>query len=467
MSRDQGTVSASPTKDFFVKMLVRDIDLPDAILDLLDNCIDGAIRATKAKADSPERYAGFWAKLVFANGKFSIEDNCGGIKPELADHAFMMGRPDLERDSDIPTVGMYGIGMKRALFKMGRSSRVISQTDEETFVVRISPDWLVDAANWDLPYEAIQAQFEENGTLIEIEELYPGVQKEFFGEGARYFLDELKKAIATHYCFIAHKGFEFFLNGEKIEPWPLTVLFDTDEGQGIHPYVYEGEFEQVKVFLVVGFAGPTPTEDEVEENLEQPRRSSEDAGWTIICNDRVVVYKDKTRLTGWGVGGVPAYHTQFITISGVVEFKSNHAESLPITTTKRGIDAASDLFLRVRDYMMEGMKLFTNHTNVWKKQKIEESDLFQRAKSYDVREVSKLVPEGSWKQVRGGEKERKYMPSLPKPKQTDDIRQIKFNRPSKDVRIVSKFLFEDPAVRPSEVGAECFDTVLRLAKKER
>ena len=61
-----------------------------------------------------------------------------------------------------------------------------------------------------------------------------------------------------------------------------------------------------------------------------------DAGWTIICNDRAVLYCDRTELTGWGDAGVPRYHTQFIAISGIVEFQSNDAAKLPTTTTKRG-----------------------------------------------------------------------------------------------------------------------------------
>lgn len=35
------SINASPTKNFFVEMLTRDIDLKDAILDLLDNCFAG------------------------------------------------------------------------------------------------------------------------------------------------------------------------------------------------------------------------------------------------------------------------------------------------------------------------------------------------------------------------------------------------------------------------------------------
>lgn len=465
MSRQDGTVSAAPTKDFFVKMLVRDIDLMDAILDLLDNCIDGAIRVTREQVDQPNRYRDFWAKIDFRDGKFIIADNCGGIDPELADHAFMMGRPNLDRDNDIPTVGMYGIGMKRALFKMGRNSSVISKTTEEAFKVTISPDWLDSANDWSLPYEIVADPFQHNGTLIEIGDLYRGVHKELFGDSSEDFIDSLKKAIATHYCFVAHKGFSFFINGERILSVPLTLLFDETPGS-IAPYVYEGSFDDVTVTLAVGFLGQSPSEDEIEENLEQQRRSSEEAGWTIICNDRVVVYKDKTRLTGWGVGRVPAYHTQFITIAGVVEFQSNHADNLPVTTTKRGIDASSDLFLRVKDYMMEGLKLFTNHTNTWKKCKEEESAMFNRAISVDVRSIADKIPRESWSRVRGHDNERKFMPSLPVPDVTDPSRQIRFSRPVRDIKLVGNYVLENPDAQPSEVGGECFDLILRKAKEE-
>src|ERR1700736_3839618 len=41
---DSNRIDAMPTKDFFISMLVRDIDLVDAIADLFDNCVDGARR---------------------------------------------------------------------------------------------------------------------------------------------------------------------------------------------------------------------------------------------------------------------------------------------------------------------------------------------------------------------------------------------------------------------------------------
>ncbi len=109
---------ASPTKQFFVSMLTRDISLADAILDLVDNCLDGALRLAKGDAVN---YARHFVKIELAADHFSIEDNCGGIPRDVAkNYAFKMGRePDDDRDSDTETIGMYGVGMKRALFKMG------------------------------------------------------------------------------------------------------------------------------------------------------------------------------------------------------------------------------------------------------------------------------------------------------------------------------------------------------------
>eukprot|EP01039_Chlorochromonas_danica_P013603 gene13603-15769_t len=118
-------------------MLTRDISLADAILDLVDNCLDGALRlANGADVD----YAQHFVKIELAAGHFSIEDNCGGIPRDVAkNYAFKMGRePDDQRDAESETIGMYGVGMKRAIFKMGREARVRTRYGEDTFEVPIT-----------------------------------------------------------------------------------------------------------------------------------------------------------------------------------------------------------------------------------------------------------------------------------------------------------------------------------------
>src|SRR5690606_35968149 len=138
---------AVPTKQFFVSMLTRDISLADAILDLVDNCLDGALRLADG---SPVDYSKHYVEIVLAAEHFSIKDNCGGIPRDIArNYAFKMGRePDDERDSEDETIGMYGVGMKRAIFKMGRDALVRTRHGDDSYAVPIPPSWL-DAKGWD------------------------------------------------------------------------------------------------------------------------------------------------------------------------------------------------------------------------------------------------------------------------------------------------------------------------------
>ena len=60
-------INAEPTKAFFVDMLTRDIGLEQAVLDLVDNSVDGA----KLLKDSGERpYEGRKVVLEFGKNKF-------------------------------------------------------------------------------------------------------------------------------------------------------------------------------------------------------------------------------------------------------------------------------------------------------------------------------------------------------------------------------------------------------------
>ena len=65
-------LSLAPTKAFFVNMLTKDIELEDAVLDLLDNCVDGALRSVKNQTDHERPYEGYYAELTFSGTGFSI-----------------------------------------------------------------------------------------------------------------------------------------------------------------------------------------------------------------------------------------------------------------------------------------------------------------------------------------------------------------------------------------------------------
>src|ERR1700688_3958157 len=106
-------IDASPTKDFFISMLIKDIGTTRAIIDLVDNCVDGA-RRLRPNGE----YDGLRVDIETDDGHFEIRDNCGGVPVNLArNYAFRFGRPT-EMAATPHSVGQFGVGMKRALFKL-------------------------------------------------------------------------------------------------------------------------------------------------------------------------------------------------------------------------------------------------------------------------------------------------------------------------------------------------------------
>lgn len=460
--------SAAPAKRFFVEMLTRDIELQDAILDLLDNCVDGAMRLNKGrKVNSKRPYEGYSAWIEFDAEKFTITDNCGGIPLTVAEnYAFRMGRPDANRDPELPTVGVYGIGMKRAIFKMGRSASITSQTIAgEGFEVEISSTWLDDDSEWNLPINPVDDALDEPGTIIEVTHLKDGISRLLSNDTD--FRKDLEKSISAYYGYIIEKGFTVYLNKKAIQPIQVALMVSKvgfSKNEGIAPYAYKLELDGISVELAVGIYRDLPSDAEEEDALAG-RPTTERAGWTIICNDRVVMYADKSRITGWGEAGVPSYHTQFVSIAGVVIFKSNDPSSLPITTTKRGIDGNSEIYLGVKEYMREGMKIFTDFTNKWKGSSPERDKLSGDSTSPNAETIASLVPQDRWTTVTKGMGGSRFKPNLPLPKATDPLSQIRFSRKKSDIRIVAQYLFEEPDTPIADVGAQCFDDVLRKALK--
>ncbi|MEG3135508.1 ATP-binding protein [Rouxiella sp. T17] len=462
------TVKASPAKVFFVDMLTRDIELTDAILDLIDNCLDGAMRKTAIvqPADPNKKYAGYEAKITMDRECFTIEDNCGGIPVNVAlNQAFRLGNSSFGDDRTLPTIGVYGIGMKRAMFKMGRHSEVQTKTDEDEYKVIVTPEWLKDDNDWDLPLSYGKHDLQQCGTKIVITKLRDSVSRLL--NDVPVFQSDLINIISHHFAIVITKGFKIFLNGNIINPSLTSLMFDENsfgKANGITPYVYKNETNGVTIELAVGFYRDLSSDEEDESFLES-RNTSEKAGWTIICNDRVVVYADKTRLTGWGESNVPGYHTQFIGIAGVVKFTSNDASLLPVTTTKRGIDGNSELYLAVKDYMRDGLKTFTSFTNKWKSfgNNNTVKSFSNKTVSASSSEISSLIPKTKWKNTTKAFGGQFYKPSLPVPKMETQAKTIKYIVDLKDFNIVAEYLFDNNKVSGNDLGKKTFEMVLREA----
>ena len=354
------TAKAGPQKAFFVRMITRDITLEDSILDLIDNSVDGAWKREGSQptglAESVD-LSKYKISIVLNETEFAISDNCGGMSlDDAAEYAFSFGRRDDEPASNY-SIGVYGIGMKRAVFKLGTQISIESTPLGETgFRVPIDVNaWLTKSTgSWDFDLEEPVKDF-KNGVFISVSQLTPETKEAFASQN---FLPRLRQIIARDYALHLKQGLSIEINGEKIEGWNIAFKSSRNFGPARFNYVYENNGNPVAVEIIGGMAD-IPLDD-----LEPSGRKKGPTpyGWYVICNGRVVLAADKTEISGWGEG-IPKWHQQYAGFIGVVVFSAENASDLPLTTTKRSVDWASGVFQQAKPKIKKISQTWVGYTN--------------------------------------------------------------------------------------------------------
>ncbi|MDY6916513.1 MAG: ATP-binding protein [Chloroflexota bacterium] len=215
------TVSLRPTKELFIDVLTRDISVHDCILDLLDNAVD-----SYTKNGIAERRE---IRLDYGQDGLRLVDNCGGIpKVRFMSEVFRLGSSD--PTSSGPTIGVYGIGLKRSVFKLGRL--IVVETDDGRDYCRLKIDvdqWLSEPDNWEVPLtESSPSRLGGGGlpyTSIEVSKLTRAAKETFTPEFER----RLKETVKIYYSLFIQDGqIGFFLNDEEQTGFELTVKAGAD-----------------------------------------------------------------------------------------------------------------------------------------------------------------------------------------------------------------------------------------------
>lgn len=463
MTSSAREIRGGPTKLFFVSMLTKDISLMDAILDLVDNSIDGAMRSIGANMTDVNSLKGYHCKLTINSTVFEVVDNCGGIPDELLDTAFQLGRPRLEADRNIPTIGMYGIGMKRAIFKISESASVVSKSNTKVASVSYSRSWLNPTNDsWDLQIEEAAAADGDRGFQITSSDLRQEISIQF---GKDDFINNLRYKIGEHFGYLIERGFLIEVNGDAVSPRVAKLMFNPDKK--VLPYDFSATIDGVKIKVTIGFFRQLTREVELEEATESSNDTDlNQSGITVICNDRVIVASDTTALTGWGVGATPKYHPQFRAIAGVISFFSLDATLLPVATTKHDLDQSKEAFQIARNMAMEGIVSCTSFTNRWKGREQETDSLLDRHETKPARSIV-LAEDSTFGSVsRAAPDARKFMPDLPKPENSSRVKRIAFSREASEIKRMADFLLGKPDAKPGDVGIAAWeDALVKMDRK--
>ena len=354
-----GSVDAHPTKDFFIEMLVKDIPLSRAVIDLVDNCVDGAIRLRRdVTSDRP--FDGLWARLEVTQERLRVADNCGGIPVDIArNYAFRFGRPQ-GMQATRHSIGQFGVGMKRAFFKIGTRFRVESTTEDSRFVVEEDVEQWRRHDRWEFGFQELEPNLEsapppdERGTVVEVTGLHETVAKQF---GLENYLTDLSQQLARAHQLSVDKGLSITFNRIPLQLRRLELLHSDVLKPGRRELVFhEHGPSPVRAELYAGVGDSTPWE----------------AGWYVFCNGRMVLEADQTITTGWGETRehtLPKFHNQFARFRGYAFLDSDDAGLLPWNTTKTGVDIDSPLFQNLRLHMIILTRPVINFLNKLKDEK--------------------------------------------------------------------------------------------------
>ena|SRR3989442_606569 len=330
--------SAEVRKQFFIDMFTRDISLEDCVLDLIDNSLDSYL----------QKHATSISQLVFGpdgspmadelgridvtctERQIKVVDTCGGILRRRAmGEVFCFGH---DEDDQVGKLGAYGVGMKRALFKIGNNFHIVSRTPTEGFEVSLKLDEWAERKEWNIPITFIEGAGSERkaGTSITVTELHDEVALRIKEGGVpKNILDDA----STTYPYFLGQCVRLRVNDTEVNPEPIRL----GELNGVLRAAHE-KFEQngVKVTLAATVA--------------PGQRKAEEAGWYVLCNGRVVVRADKTNLTGWA-NELASFQPKYRSFVGIASFESDNPLSLPWTTTKRDLNRESSVFIRARGLM--------------------------------------------------------------------------------------------------------------------
>ena len=430
---------ASPEKRLFISLLTRDIPMVAAFLDLIDNSVNAAIEPVADRLDTAAGYVNMVGNtaiermvdihLSISRNRVEIADTASGISLDTAQrHVFKFGRS--QEDEDVADrLSVYGLGLKRAFFKLGRRVKITSDHVDGGFDLNLDVQkWARDPkVPWQFelaPREGANAGF--CGTRVAVWRLHPETQTRL-DDGL--FEAQLREVISKTYAYFLANFVRIYVNGEQVTRTELRVgRNNASDG-----------FEEGNVTCAITAGLGTPEGDRYRDS---------GSGWFVFCNGRTVISADKTPLTGWQNNGLPIFQPKHRPFLGTVYFVSKHADRLPWDTTKSGINEDSEIWQRAKRLMVAVGRQVTSFLD--KRYADEGTEVAQK----DLKDAGHERVEAMVASVG-----KKGTFSVPRAAKKVNIR-IQYDAKIDYVQRISEYLSK-PEMSGSDVGRHTFDFFLR------
>ncbi len=323
------SVNTEPTKVAVVTSLTRDLTVDACVFDLIDNSIDAA-RDTifkneppAARKQLPDSFEDFRIKLTLNGSAFEISDNCGGIPvSNLKRLVLRFGQISAHEMG----IGAFGVGLNRALFKLGRVSHLETDTGGQRSELTLDTDEYLKSKGWGFTATEFPSTG-KIGTDIKVSKLRTEIASALADTD---WEKEIRKQIGRRYARFIAKGLSIVVNQTPVESEEVKIRTDGPYEGGYKFYKTESG---VSIHIQYGQHADHRFTKEPGYDLERNKSLTSQFGWTVLCNDRAVIISDKTAKTGWDT----KFHSEFYGFVGFASFLGNPV-ALPWNTTKVDVD---------------------------------------------------------------------------------------------------------------------------------
>jgi len=348
---DSINVATGFDEKLLMELFTTDISVEECIFDLIDNSIDAArkeIQAGSYEKDDyglPLSYKGHKIELDVSTSLITILDNCHGIsRSEFENSTFIIG----ERSAIDYSIGFYGIGLKRALLKLGNKYDIVSDDGSDNISFQADRKTLSQSKT-----TAIASVNSSSGThsfKIEISDLDKEI-KDIISD--KQWMYALREKIVRRYGIILQKGLALKFDGKLLKGFvpklrkkgPVPAFEDNlDSVAGVDIHIQTGMHSKYRMRHENGFS-------QAANN-----KLTDDFGWYVVCNDRIMIVGDKSK----DIGLTSNWHTEYNGFIGWVFFVAKDASDLPWNTKKTQIVMEAPSFMKVKG-------LLQDYTDEWKK----------------------------------------------------------------------------------------------------
>jgi hypothetical protein len=326
---------------YLENVLTKDITALESIFELIDNAVDAArdqlLKITHLERDKfglPDRYDGYKIEIRLKQDSLVFADNCAGIPKDVLTHrAFVIGA----MSNHAFGIGRFGIGLKRALFRLGTRYRLYTDTGEFRATMSFS-DAHLKGVDPDL-YALQRPSLGSPMTVIRISALRDRVRHEFDAESWR---SALPSVLSRRYGRYVEKGLTILVNRAKISPF----------GPGFRSYKEVKPTSDstiapngVSIFIDTGMHERYRIKGENDYSKTDVGALTDEFGWYFVCNDRIVQIATHTPALGWKT----RWHQEYYGFVGWVYFVAEDPEHLPWDTKKTTVDPHSTAFREIAD----------------------------------------------------------------------------------------------------------------------